>query len=97
LFLDEMEQVVPWSGLQSLLAVVLFIRLRKRKRIFWRDLHAVTGVWISAFVLFLLLTGLPWAKSWGGYLKKARSLSGRLPYGRTGLQAALPKLPSEWR
>jgi uncharacterized iron-regulated membrane protein len=27
------------------------------------------------FALFLLLTGLPWAKSWGGYLKKARSLS----------------------
>jgi uncharacterized iron-regulated membrane protein len=65
-----------WPRQTEKLAGVLFIRLRKGKRIFWRDLHAVTGVWISAFALFLLLTGLPWAKSWGGYLKKARSLSG---------------------
>jgi len=45
-------------------------------RIFWRDLHAVTGFWISCFVLFLLLTGLPWAKFWGGYLKEVRQLTG---------------------
>jgi len=65
-----------WPRQTEKLAGVLFIRLRKGQRIFWRDLHAATGVWISAFALFLLLTGLPWAKSWGGYLKKARSLSG---------------------
>jgi uncharacterized iron-regulated membrane protein len=53
-----------WPRQTEKLAGVLFIRLRKGKRIFWRDLHAVTGVWISAFALFLLLTGLPWAKSW---------------------------------
>ena len=27
---------------------------------FWRDLHAVTGIWISALALFLLITALPW-------------------------------------
>ncbi|WP_263385690.1 PepSY-associated TM helix domain-containing protein [Granulicella arctica] len=58
------------------LAGVLFIRLGKGSRIFWRDLHGVTGVYVSAFALFLLLTGLPWAKSWGGYLKKARAMTG---------------------
>lgn len=41
-----------------------------------RDLHAVTGFWISLLALFLLLTGLPWAKSWGGYLKSVRHLAG---------------------
>ena len=65
-----------WPRQSEKLAGVVFVRLRQGKRIFWRDLHAVTGVWVSAFALFLLLTGLPWAKSWGGYLKKARALNG---------------------
>jgi uncharacterized iron-regulated membrane protein len=36
----------------------------------------VTGVWISIFALFLLLSGLPWAKSWGNYLKAVRRWTG---------------------
>lgn len=40
--------------------------------IFWRDLHAVIGFWIALFVLFLLVSGLPWTKSWGGLLKEVR-------------------------
>ncbi len=43
---------------------------------FWRDVHSVTGIWISSLALFLLLTGLPWAKSWGTYFKAARQLTG---------------------
>ena len=46
----------------------------KKSRLFWRDLHAVTGFWISFFTLFLLLSGLPWAKSWGGLLKEVRHI-----------------------
>ena len=51
---------------------VLYPRLGEKGRVFWRDLHAVTGVWISLFALFLLVSGLPWAKSWGGLLRDAR-------------------------
>ena len=29
-------------------------------------------LWVSFFVLFLLISGLPWAKSWGGLLKEVR-------------------------
>lgn len=65
-----------WPRQSERLAGLLDIRLRQGKRMFWRDLHAVTGVWVSAFALFLLLTGLPWAKSWGGYLKVLRSAGG---------------------
>ena len=36
----------------------------------------MTGVWISGLALFLLLSGLPWAKSWGNYLKAVRRLTG---------------------
>lgn len=57
------------------LAGVLYPRLGAEGRVFWKDLHSVVGVWVSFFALFLLFTGLPWAKSWGGYLKAVRHFS----------------------
>ena len=57
------------------LAGVVYPRLGGGGRLFWRDLHAVTGVWVSSLVLFLLLTGLPWAYVWGNYLKEIRVLT----------------------
>ncbi|KYG27639.1 PepSY-associated TM helix domain-containing protein [Alkalihalobacillus trypoxylicola] len=36
-------------------------RLRKRGRLFWRDLHAVPAFWLSIFILILIATGLPWS------------------------------------
>jgi uncharacterized iron-regulated membrane protein len=57
------------------LAGVLYPRLRGGKRRLWRDLHGVTGFWVSAMALFLLVSGLPWAKSWGAYLKAVRSVA----------------------
>ena len=59
-----------WGG-------VLYPRLRAGGRRFWRDLHAVTGFWVSLFALVLLLSGLPWAKSWGAYLKVIRTVAAR--------------------
>ena len=56
-------------------AGVVYPRLRRGGRTFWRDLHAVTGFWVSFFALFLLISGLPWAKSWGGMLKEVRRSS----------------------
>ncbi|MDF0544826.1 PepSY domain-containing protein [Sphingobium sp. H39-3-25] len=53
---------------------ILYPRLRSGRRRFWRDLHGVTGFWVSFFALFLLVSGLPWAKSWGSYLKAVRSV-----------------------
>ena len=64
-----------WPRSTKGLAGVLYPRLRQGQRIFWRDIHSVTGIYVSFFALFLLLTGLPWAKSWGAYLKAARHLS----------------------
>lgn len=55
---------------------VLHPRLRSGKRIFWRDLHGVTAFWVSGLVLFLLVSGLPWAKSWGSLLQELRRWSG---------------------
>ncbi len=58
------------------LAGVVYPRLRGGKRLFWRDLHATTGLWVSLFALALILTGLPWAKGWGTYLGEIRYLTG---------------------
>ncbi len=35
------------------------------RRVFWRDLHAVSGFYGSLLIAFLILTGLPWAGFWG--------------------------------
>lgn len=54
---------------------VLYPRFGMGGRLLLRDLHAVTALWVSAFTLFILISGLPWAKNWGGYLKEVRSLA----------------------
>lgn len=65
-----------WPRGATGLGGVLWPRLGGGARQALRDLHAVTGVWVSLLALFLLLTGLPWAKTWGGYLKEVRRLTG---------------------
>lgn len=65
-----------WPRTMTGLGGILFPRFRSGARLFWRDLHAVTGIWVSALALILLLTGLPWAKNWGGYLKELRVITG---------------------
>ncbi|GAM96789.1 iron-regulated membrane protein [alpha proteobacterium U9-1i] len=65
-----------WPRSLSGVGGVLAPRIRSGPRLFWRDLHAVTGIWVCGLALFLLLTGLPWAKNWGGYLREVRELTG---------------------
>lgn len=45
-------------------------RLTKGKRLFWRDIHAVTALWLSAFVTLLIITGLPWSGLMGDWISK---------------------------
>jgi uncharacterized iron-regulated membrane protein len=51
-------------------------RLGARGRTFWRDLHSVTGVWTALLILFLIVTGLPWANVWGGLLRTGTEIAG---------------------
>ncbi len=55
------------------LAGVIWPRLRAGSRLFWRDLHAVTGFWVAGLALVLLLSGLPWAGVWGSAFVAARA------------------------
>ena len=44
---------------------LLKIRWRKRGRIRWRDLHALTGVVIGVVLICYVLSGLTWSRYWG--------------------------------
>jgi uncharacterized iron-regulated membrane protein len=45
---------------------VVSVRGTPSKRVFWRDTHAVTGVFVGFFIVFLAITGMPWSNVWGG-------------------------------
>jgi len=68
--------VLWWPRQRRGLAGVVWPRLHGGRRLFWRDMHAVTGVWISLVTLALLFSGLPWAKFWGDSFKAARRVTG---------------------
>lgn len=57
-------------------AGVLWPRLSAGSRVAWRDMHAVTGFWVSGLALVLLVTGLPWADVWGSAFKAVREEMG---------------------
>ncbi|MGW9820221.1 conserved protein of unknown function; putative membrane protein (4 PEPSY-associated transmembrane helices) [Methylorubrum extorquens] len=48
---------------------VVSVRGTPRKRVWWRDLHAVTGSVAGAGLFFLAATGLPWSVWWGQQLR----------------------------
>jgi uncharacterized iron-regulated membrane protein len=48
-------------------------------RLFWRDLHSVTGIYVSFFAIFLLITGLPWTDVWGDAFKEVRKITHTMP------------------
>lgn len=58
------------------LSGVLYPRLNKGKKIFRRDLHAVPAFWITAGMLFLIMTGLPWSGLWGNQFQTIVTNSG---------------------
>lgn len=68
---------------------VVTVRGTPSKRVFWRDMHAVTGAFAGLLIAFLALSGLPWSTVWGGQLTKIATATG------TGYPAALwDKVPT---
>ncbi|EJL23046.1 PepSY domain-containing protein [Novosphingobium sp. AP12] len=65
-----------WPRGGARLAGVLYPRLRRGRATFWRDIHAVTGLWVSLGALFLIASGLPWASAWGDYFREVRAVTG---------------------
>jgi uncharacterized iron-regulated membrane protein len=44
---------------------VVSVRGTPGRRVFWRDLHAVTGAFAGLFIFFMAITGMPWSGYWG--------------------------------
>ncbi|SDH76498.1 PepSY-associated TM helix domain-containing protein [Alloyangia pacifica] len=54
----------------------------RRGRPWWRDLHAVTGLYTGGFIVFLAMTGLPWSGLWGSkFYDTANALGLGMPEG----------------
>lgn len=49
---------------------VLSLRGTPGRRVFWRDLHAVAGLYVGGVLLFLALTGMPWSVLWGEQINR---------------------------
>lgn len=58
------------------LAGVVWPRLHRGGRAALRDLHAVTGFWVSGLALILLLTALPWTDVWATGFRAVRAQMG---------------------
>lgn len=75
---------------------VVTVRGTPAKRMFWRDLHAVTGVFAGLVIVFLAVTGMPWSAVWG---KEVRQLTTQAGWGRPRPPVAQPhhagEAPSE--
>ncbi|MBA4748790.1 MAG: PepSY domain-containing protein [Sphingopyxis sp.] len=59
-------------------AGILWPRFGLKGRTLLKDLHSVTGFWVSTLALVLLVTGLPWASVWGDAFKAVRSATGTM-------------------
>jgi uncharacterized iron-regulated membrane protein len=69
-----------WPRGNRSVAGILYPRFSGGKRQFWRDMHAVTGFWVSGFALILLFSGLPWTDVWGDAFKSVREATGTASY-----------------
>jgi uncharacterized iron-regulated membrane protein len=67
---------------------VTALRGRPPQRVFWRDLHALTGSVVGAMLLFLALTGMPWSWFWGAQVN--RLANGHHDGYPAGLRVDLP-------
>jgi uncharacterized iron-regulated membrane protein len=61
---------IPHGGMT---AKTLIPQFALRGRAFWKSLHETLGLWISAVLLFFLLSGLAWTTIWGGKMVQAWS------------------------
>lgn len=64
-----------WWPFQRGIKGVFTIRFKEGKRTFFRDLHAVTGFWISGLLLLTLAGGFPWTDVFGSNFKTLQKIT----------------------
>jgi uncharacterized iron-regulated membrane protein len=55
---------------------VVTIRGTSKRRVFWRDLHAVTGAFAGVLIFFLAISGMPWSGFWGAKVNQYADQAG---------------------
>lgn len=90
------EAVAGWAIVLATTGIVLWwprgrrggvvsVRGSPSQRLFWRDLHAVVGVFAAVVIIFLAATGMPWSAVWG---QQVRKLTNEAGWGRPKAPAA---------
>lgn len=64
-----------WPNERRIIGVI-WPRIKSGRKIFWRDMHAVTGFWVSGLALILLISGLPWTQAWASGFDMVRAEMG---------------------
>jgi len=55
---------------------IVTLRSSPARRLWWRDLHAVVGIFACVVLLFLAITGMPWSGFWGENYRRIVNASG---------------------
>ncbi len=58
-----------WPAKKFSIGSFFSVRRHQGRRIFWRDIHAVFGFWLSVFMLIIIAGGMPWTDIFGSQLK----------------------------
>lgn len=60
----------PRGGQPGRRGGVVTVRGTPKARVFWRDVHAVSGLVLGGVIVFLAVTGMPWSQVWGGQVNQ---------------------------
>ena len=91
-------------GKRRTIRQAFLVRKRERhKRLFWRDLHAVTGVLFAFFIFAFMITGMFWTGVWGKKVSEEAAKIDGYHYGYyndteapSALRDELPNGRSPW-
>ncbi|MCZ4320058.1 PepSY domain-containing protein [Aequorivita viscosa] len=95
LFVMLLTGIYIWWPVRKWSVFGFFIpRIKQGRRTFFRDIHAITGFWISILLLMILAGGLPWTEVFGNNFKRLQKVT-NTGYPATWDGQGLKSLPTE--
>lgn len=95
------EIVAGWTIVLAIMGIYLWwprggggvvsVRGTPRARVFWRDLHAVIGLFAAVVIVFLAVSGMPWSMFWGNQVQSWATRHG------LGQPAAPAEVTPDWQ
>ncbi|WGF91379.1 PepSY-associated TM helix domain-containing protein [Aequorivita marisscotiae] len=76
LFVMLLTGIYIWWPVKKWSVFGFFIpRIKRGRRTFFRDIHAISGFWISILLVMILAGGLPWTEVFGNNFKKLQKIT----------------------